>query len=165
MSQGSARRSRRRRRAGPPAWSRDRSRVATAHRRRSSSECGPVIGRRAINALTGAWSVDVVAVAPRADVALRIQRLTTQRARQTTRRDDLERPVHEGACRLEREPDLERVRSFELVVVDSLQRREELTGRRTREAFHARQVDDLALVLLFVLLRLFVFVCFLVLDL
>src|SRR6476469_8304123 len=100
-------------------------------RRTSSVWTGSIMGGRP-------RSVDVVAVASRADVTLRIERLAAQRTGQPPRGDDLEGAVDEGPSDLEGQPDLEGVGPFELVVVDPLERCEELTGRRPGDPFDGR---------------------------
>jgi hypothetical protein len=92
-----------------------------------------------------------VAVAARADVALRIERLAAQRARKPARRDDRQGAVHEAPGVLGREPDAERVRPVVIVVRRPLEGREELARRRPGDPLDGREVDDrLALVLFLV---------------
>src|SRR5215212_6090195 len=62
--------------------------------------------------------VEVLAVTPRTDVALRVERRTAQRAWRPAGPDDPRRPRHEGARGVGGHPDAQEIRSvFVLVVV------------------------------------------------
>src|SRR6185295_4732595 len=100
-------------------------------RRTSSVRAGSIIPNR--DPADPPASVDVVTVAARADVALRIERLAAQRARQPARGDDRQRAVHEPARLGGREADAKRVGSLVVILVHALERRQQLARRRAGE--------------------------------
>src|SRR5262245_58538714 len=105
-------------------------------RRTSSARPGSITG-----SARPAGSVDVVAVPPRADVALRIERLAAQRAGQAPGGHDGQCTIDEAPCVLGREADLERVWAVFVVVGGALERGQELACRGAGQALDLGQID------------------------